>query len=288
MMKKMTERRIRDFYGIFLLCCLCSAAIPVPGGAQTGIKTNLFTEVYDETIRFKREGKNTITMAQALEGARLTIPRFSFVDIYAKQRFGGDANRDFWNNRGEFILGTRVRLLKKVSLTAFYEYVYGQYLDVGKNGQSHAQNPAFEDRRYGLFIWQEWDAEIAHRWTPTIPMTFWDEIYADLVQYRSEENNIIGYLNARAGARIMRINKTVLDFYLVTYQLYDKNGFYWNNRNEIGLGLRIKPHTGLQLCLFFEILKGNNILRSGKYENPNDPIYEDVRFGLLFWRGWGM
>ena len=273
----------RIVYFIILLIGLCSCHV----WADIGISTKFFAEAYDETINFHREGNNMITMAQVLEGIRVHIPKISTIDLYLKQRYGSDANRDYWNNRGELMLGTRMRFFKKIYFALFYEYIQGKYFDVQNSDNPNPYGSNYEDMRYGLLFWQGFDAEYTDRWTTRLPLTFWDEIYADAIFYKKDSNNFISYLNIKAGARLIRLHKTVIDVYAVNYFSIDKHGDFWNNKFEFGVGLRIKPWTDLELGLFVESLKGAYMDRDGRYVNPYDESYDDVRFGVLFWHGIG-
>jgi len=255
--------------------------------ADIGLSTKLFAEFYSETINFQRDGNNTITSVHVLEGIKLSFPKISAIDIYLKQRYGSDANRDYWNNRGEFALGARVRFFKKIYLAFFYEYIQGRYI-----GQVNSKNPNpygshFEDMRYGLIFWQGLDTEYKHRWKKSFPLSFWDEIYADALFLKKDHNNIISYTNIRAGGRLARVYKTVIDVYLVSYFGIDKNKDFWNNKIEYGFGFRMKPWSDLDLSLFIENLNGKFIEKNGRYENPYEINYTDRRIGLLFWHGLG-
>jgi len=255
--------------------------------AQDGIKPKFFAEVYSETTQMRKQGNNLTSMAQSMQGIRLTIPKFSKVKIYLKERIGGDANRDYWNNRGEFMLGLRLRFFRKIFFALYFEYISGKYFDVENTDNPNPYGLNYKDVRGGFIFWQGYDAESAHRWTKTFPWTFWDEIYSDITYYKKDDNNIIGYLNVKAGARILRVHKTALDYYFVNYTMYDKHGDFWNNKLDFGIGFRIKPWTNLELSLFAETLKGTYFDRDGRYENPYPSMYNDVRVGLLFWYGIG-
>ena len=255
--------------------------------AQAGFKPKFFAEVYSETIKLRREGNNVTSMAQSMQGIKLTIPKFSRVKIYLKERIGGDANRDYWNNRGEVMLGLRLRFFQKIFFAIYFEYISGKYFNVENNENPNPYGSTFKDIRGGFIFWQGFDAEYKDRWTKTFPFSFWDEIYSDITYYKKDDNNIIGYLNVKAGARIFRVHKTVLDYYFVSYSMFDKHGDFWNNKLDFGIGFRIKPWTNLELSLFVETLKGTYLDRNGRYENPHLSQYNDVRIGLLFWHGIG-
>jgi hypothetical protein len=255
--------------------------------AQIGLKPKLFAEVYSETTKMRREGNNTTSMTQSMQGIKITIPKFSRVKIYLKERYGSDANRDYWNNRGEVMLGLRLRFFQKIFLAAYFEYIQGKYFGIENSENPNPYGSNYKDMRGGLIFWQGLDVEYKDRWIRNVPLSFWDEIYSDVTFYNKDDENIIFCMNGKAGARLIRIYKSALDYYFVNYLMYDKNADFWNNKLEFGVGLRIKPWTDLELSLFVETVKGTYFDRDGRYENPNLSQYNDVRIGLLFWYGFG-
>ncbi len=255
--------------------------------ADIGLNSKLFAEVYSETINFQREGYNTITSSHALEGVKLSIPDISTLDVYMKQRYGSDANRDYWNNRGEFMFGARLRFFKRIYFAFFYEYVQGRYIGQGNSENPNPYGSYFQDTRYGMIFWQGMDLEYKKRWKKAFPISFWDEIYADALVLKRNDNNMISFTNVRAGGRLARIHKTVLDLYAVTYFGIDKNKDFWNNKIEYGIGVRTKPWSDLEFVLYIEFLNGSFIDKNGRYENPYEKNYTDKRIGLTFWHGLG-
>jgi len=253
--------------------------------AKQDFSTNFFAEIYSETISLRSEKYNTISMTQSLQGLRIRLPKVSTIDVYFKERYGSDSNKDFWNNRGELMLGIRARFLKKMYFAFFFEYIQGKYFDVGNSENPNLIGLNYEDIRYGLIFWQGSDSEYSDRLTKTFPISFWNEVYADAVYDKKDSKNFISYFNGKFGARILRINKTVFDSYYFTYLMFDKNGDFWNNKFEFGIGFWLKPWTKIDLKIFLESLKGTFIDRHGRYFNPNEDTYTDLKIGLLFWFG---
>ena len=276
-----TDRYISIFIVLFFMVVSSSLA-------DIGLSPKWFAEIYDETINFQRDGDNTISCAHAIEGIKLQFPAYvKTLDIYLKQRYGSDANRDYWNNRSEIMAGARIRFFSKIYVALFYEYIHGW--DMGK-ANSKNPNPYdrnYEDMRYGFIFWQGMDVESKHAWKKNFPLSFWDEIYADAILYKSNDNNFISYTNLRTGARLARLYQSILDIYFALYYGIDSNKDFWNNKYEFGLGFRIKPWTELDLSLFIEFLNGYYIERNGRYPNPYKSFYQDKRFGILFWHGLG-
>ncbi|MFC1682791.1 hypothetical protein ACFL0G_01105 [Candidatus Zixiibacteriota bacterium] len=256
-----------------------------PARAGSVIQTNLFGEVYNETISLGREERNIITMMQALQGARARIAGISTVDLYLKQRFGGDSNRDYWNNRGELMIGARARFFEKVYLALYGEYIQGRYFDSESSRYPNPYGSNYEDIRYGLIFWQGWDRAWYSPNTKRFPLSFWEEIYADFTHFQKDRDNNILSMKGKAGLRMLQAHKTVVDLYAIQYFNYDTNGDFWNNRAESGLGTQIKPWTDYSFSLFVEFLRGSYYERDGRYENPYRMKYNEVRAGLILW--WG-
>ena len=274
----------RCFQLVFMLILLSMSY----ARADIGLKTSWFVEGYNETINLQYDGGNTVGSSHLIEGIKYQFPAFiNTMDLYLKQRYGSDANRDYWNNRGEFMLGMRMRFFKKIYVALFYEYIRGWYV-----GDANSQNPnpygnSYEDMRYGLIFWQGMDLEYKDKWTDYFPITFWDEIYADAIFYKRNENNFISYTNIMAGTRWVRIHKSVFDTYVALYYGFDTNKDFWNNKIDYGLGFRLKPWTDLELSLFLEFLNGQYLERNGRYPIPDDLNYKNRRYGVLFWFGLG-
>ena len=283
----MNKKRCHTFRKAQLVLVFILFAITLPARAWAGsvFKTKFFAEVYNETISLGREGRNVIIMTQALQGARAHIPGVSTIDVYLKQRFGGDANRDSWNNRGELMVGARARVFKKVYLGLFVEYIQGRYFDIENSDNPNPYGLNYEDFRYGSIFWQGWDREMSAPGTERFPFCFWNEIYAEFIHYRRDSDNNILNMKGKAGIRMLRVHKTVLDLYGIQYLNYDTNGDFWNNRAELGLGTQVKPWTDIALSLFVEFLRGSYIERDGRYTNPYQTKYNEVRAGLIFWYG---
>ncbi len=268
---------------MFLMAVMLSSVVQV--AAQAEFRPRLFAEVYDETINMGKLEDNTITMAQALEGVRFGLFGISTMDLYFKQRIGSDANRDFWNNRAELMVGTRLRFFQRIYLALCTELVNGHYMKADESTLPDGAD--YTDVRAGLIFWQGFDGEAVHRWNTTVPLTLWDEIYGDFFYFRNDRRNGILYVNGKVGFRLLRLYKTAIDAYWVSYLMTDINGDYWNNKTEAGLGIRVKPWNDLDFDLFVEFLNGKVTPRSGDYENPNDSEYRYTRIGLTFWHGWG-
>jgi hypothetical protein len=270
------------FIALGALLALPAGFCRLYGQDEAGMR--IFAEAYDETIYQRREGRNTVTMAQLYEGIRKPISGIGLCDAYLKVRYGGDANKDFWNNRGEIMLGTRLRFFEKVYLALYGEYVRGEYIKYEKEAMPY--DPSYEDWRCGLIFWHGWDPGGAAP-RSILPLSLWSETYADANYFEKDNNNIVYYIESKAGVQLLRYNKTRLDLYGVVYANYDKNADFWNNHIDLAPGIRFTPWSGIDLNLRCEYLWGSYFDRSGRYENPYGVRYEDIRFGIFFWYGWG-
>jgi len=255
-----------------------------PSLAQSTTGLRFFAEAYDETIYQRREDRNTITMAQFYEGIRQPISGLGKWDVYAKIRYGNDANKDFWNNRFETMIGTRLRFFEKLYLAVYSEYVRGEYI----NDQSAimSYSPSYEDWRYGMIFWHGWDPG-AEQTEKLLPVTIWSEVYSDVNYLDKDDQNYIYYLEAKLGLQLLRWQKVRLDVYGVVYAYYDRNADFWNNHAAAAPGIRLTPWSDIDLSLRCEYLWGQYHDRVGRYENPYDRVYQDLRIGLFFWHGWG-
>lgn len=270
---------------LILVLIIFRSTLPAQAWAGSVFKSRFFAELYNETISMGREERNIITMTQALQGARAHIPGISTIDVYFKESFGGDANQDYWNNRGELMLGARARFFQKIYLAFFGEYMQGRYFGSESSRYLNPYGSNYEDVRYGLIFWQGWDRGWYSPEMKRVPLSFWEEIYADFIHYQRDSDNNILNMKVKAGIRMLRINKTAVDLYGIQYFNYDTNGDFWNNRAEFGLGTQVKPWTDCALSLFVELLRGSYIERNGRYVNPYPKKYDEVRAGLVFWYG---
>jgi hypothetical protein len=252
--------------------------------AGAGWKSGMFAEAYDETIFQRRENRNTITMAQAFQGLRVYGPAGIKWDTYVKLRYGNDANRDFWNNRFEYMAGSRIRFFTRIYLAFYAEYVRGEYIK--QVGDLAAYAPRYEDARAGMIFWHGWDADQTTAGL-CFPMSGWSEVYADGNFFNRDRQNFITYVDAKLGLRLLRWAHTTLTPYITTYVNFDTNADFWNNHQDYGFGLRLVPFDDVDIHLNIEYLWGHYTDRPGKYENPYPASYQDLRVGFYFWYGWG-
>ena len=116
----------------------------------------------------------------------------------------------------------------------------------------------------------------------------WGEIYAESEFTEHEGHNIVSDLFVKQGTSWAALGGGPLDFYLKARIYHDREGFFWNNRGEAGVGVRWRPPAVEGLVLFCELLYGDYTGRENSKEpNPDEGAYYDVQSGAAFWRWWG-
>lgn len=246
---------------------------------------SLWGEIYDESIRSQRDRSNLNSSSHIRQGFKINWDWLT-LQTYLFCRYGKDLKRDFWNNRFEGGIGIRSRFFEKVFLAFFAEYLQGKYLDIPVEYPQPEQKK-YTDFRSGLIFWYGWDTYYEPSKWLTLPMIFWGDIYGDLIYYKKNNHNTIGYLQSKLGFHLLRIWKITIDAYAVTYLVKDINEDFWNNYAEFGPGIWLKPLPDLDLKFYIEWLEGSyfNIERP-EDPNPNTQRYQDRKMGILFWFGW--
>lgn len=104
--------------------------------------------------------------------------------------------------------------------------------------------------------------------------------------YYSRYKNGIGYVQAKAGARVLEVSHTAMDLYARGDYVLDTQREFYNNIVEGGGGARLIPWVGLGLELVAEFHRGRYLdvshqaalQRAGLYEQ----YYSSWRFRLIF------
>ena len=180
-----------------------------------------------------------------------------WVDIYLKVRGLYDANRDYWNNRGEAGLGVRILPFEKVGLVLFAEGLRGDFS--GRAGRDPNPNEEpYWDVQGGFALWQwggtePWEVETVDF---SLPFTGWREVYAEGVYFDRNDENFIGSVHYKEGLLLGRAGRFVYDAYLSLEAGTDENALYWNNYVRGGPGFRITPWDGLDMKIRFEYVVG--------------------------------
>jgi hypothetical protein len=114
----------------------------------------------------------------------------------------------------------------------------------------------------------------------------WGEFYDESMSMQKERENFISCSHIRQGLMIARIPKVTLQSYLLIRYGKDLHKDFWNNRAEIGLGLRARFFTKIFLALYVEWIRGYYIKIPENLPQASDDNYVDLRTGLIFWYGW--
>ncbi len=250
---------------------------------QFGIK--YWWEVYNETMKLQRDNNNFNSLSHTRQGLKFPLSSKLSIETYFFIRYGKDLHKDFWNNKFEGGLGIRARYSKKVFLAFFLETIRGTYLNT-QEAVIRPPSDAYTDFRSGFIFWYGWDKYPSTSQLYSFPLSSWGDIYSDIIYYQKENNNVIGYFQARSGFRLLQFWKCTLDSYGIVYVIKDINKDFWNNLVEAGPGFWLKPHPDLDLKFFVEWLYGTYLGIEGRDLNPYAQHYRDRRIGILFWIGW--
>lgn len=103
--------------------------------------------------------------------------------------------------------------------------------------------------------------------------------------YSRYRDNVIGYLQLRAGIKAWDNGSSQISVYVPGNGLKDSNKDFFNNLVETGVGLEIQPWTRINLKLRGEYLRGWFTGIEGRDRNPYGPTYGDFRVTLAY-SGW--
>ncbi|MBI5477049.1 MAG: tetratricopeptide repeat protein [Ignavibacteriales bacterium] len=90
------------------------------------------------------------------------------------------------------------------------------------------------------------------------------------IGYYSRYDNAIGYLQARAGARIFEWKYSAIDLYVRSMFIKDANRDFYNNQIDAGIGLRVLPYSGWDLYIMPEYYRA-------MYLDGVRSIYNDIQ-----------
>ena len=136
-------------------------------------------EVYNESFIIEKFKDNLIMSSHIKPGLRISGIWGMTAELYFLARYGKDLQRDFWNNKTETGFGLRIKMLRKVFLAPYVEWLTGFY---GKIPDEFPQPPQkkYTDLRAGLLFWYGWDKYETISSFFSLPMLFWGEIYSDI------------------------------------------------------------------------------------------------------------
>lgn len=106
------------------------------------------------------------------------------------------------------------------------------------------------------------------------------DVYASFGYYSRYENGL-GYMQARAGCRLLTYRHSALDLYARVNIAADTEGDFYNNVLEAGPGLSVVPEYTWGMSLTVEYLRGT-YWSANQQGNPYGKTYTSVRIFLLF------
>ncbi|HAK97209.1 MAG TPA: hypothetical protein DCM87_20025 [Planctomycetes bacterium] len=115
----------------------------------------------------------------------------------------------------------------------------------------------------------------------------WGELYIEGVRDPSEDDNAVGFIDLKNGARVARLWGADLYVYGRLRAYKDINGDFWNNRFSYGPGVRLRPFAGWGMILFADYLWGEYYGIENEEENPYSRRYRGLESGAAFWQRWG-
>ncbi|MBI1760585.1 MAG: tetratricopeptide repeat protein [Acidobacteria bacterium] len=206
------------------------------------------------------------------------------LEVYASTRLtrdtrstAGGAPQIFSDNFAVLALGLRGRPFKN-ALT-----VYGEAgLAINLMPSTHSTVRARSDYRFGTYFSHLWGKRAA---TPALAFPFnpVGEVYFDVSYYSRFRHNIIGYVQARQGVRVLQYKETALEIYGRGNLVKDRGRDYYNNLAELGAGAAFTPWRCAGIKLTAEYLRGRYFgLHRPNEPNPYRSHYGDFRFGVIF------
>lgn len=127
----------------------------------------------------------------------------------------------------------------------------------------------------------------------TLRERFWTEIIGQTKYSHEDRNNVVFDSAVLSGVHLFKLRDQWVDFYTKTRLGSDTRSDFWNNRLELGLGVRYRPFKNLGLVLFNEVMYGHYYRGDLSNHDPeasaagHDRDYWADRVGAAFWQWWG-
>ncbi len=119
----------------------------------------------------------------------------------------------------------------------------------------------------------------------SIHFGLWGEIYNESTISQKDRSNLNSSSHIRQGFKLNGYGITLQTYLFCRYGKDLKRDF-WNNRFEIGIGVRSRFFSKVFLALYAESLQGTYQNIPEEYPQPPEKEYTDFRSGLIFWYGW--
>ena len=119
-----------------------------------------------------------------------------------------------------------------------------------------------------------------HQWLG--PRRLFAEAGASVSCYSRYHDNVIGYLQLRAGVRVWDDKSSQLRVYAPVNAIKDSNRDFYNNLVEAGAGAEYQPSTKLNLKVRAEYLRGVYTGIQGRDPNPYGSRYHEVRVQVVY------
>ncbi len=185
---------------------------------------------------------------------------------------GGQAPVIFSDNSLIFGVGLRAR-----PFTGFAVSVQeGLAVDLIERPSSSVRN---DFRAVGVYSWGIYAPFSVHPDLQT-PFYPWADMYASFGYYSRYQNGI-GYVQGRAGLRVIEVSETAADVYIRGDLVRDTEKQFYNNEIEGSVGVRLIPDIDLGLYLAAEFHRGT-YWEVSPAPIPYDSYYSSFRFFLIF------
>lgn len=118
-------------------------------------------------------------------------------------------------------------------------------------------------------------------------LKMWGEFYNESMSFQTEGNNMFSNSHIRQGLKIKNLpGVNLLQTYVMLRYGRDLHRDFWNNKTEIGLGLRALLLKKVFLAPYIEYIRGYYNHIPDDRPRPGARQYNDLRGGFIFWYGW--
>jgi len=120
-----------------------------------------------------------------------------------------------------------------------------------------------------------------------ITLNMWGEFYNESMIFQMEQDNVFSNSHIRQGLKINHLpGINLLQTYVLLRYGRDLHRDFWNNKTEIGVGLRVRFFKKFFLAPYVEYIRGFYNQIPEDRPQPEARQYNDLRGGFIFWYGW--